>query len=645
MGAVVEDRPRGTGKRGEPATRPGRGLFGAGLRFLRRRPGAVAALTLWSLPEAARTLLLGYGVARALDDGFLAGEPAVGLLWLSVAAAGVVVGAIGTWRVHRAVAALVEPLRDLLVRRVTDRALAEAVRAGRPGDTSVVSRLTHQTEIARDGFAGLVLITQMFVFTSVGAVVGLLWLDPLLLVVVVPPLVTGLVLFGWSLGPLARRQAAHLVAEEEWSRSLGATVVGLRDVVAAGAEERVRAGEERRVAAAERSGRALARWTVTRPLAMAVGGWGPVVVLLLAAPALLDRGLTAGALVGALTYLTQSLIPALETLVRGVGGAGARLVVVVGRLRAATGPLPPLPASRPVPGPGPGPGAPAVEMRGVCFGYGGVGSPVLTDLDLVVPRGGRVAVMGPSGVGKSTLAAVLSGLVPPDAGRVALCGVPLAGPGTDGLAGLRTLVPQESYVFSGSVRENLLYHRPGPPPPDAVVVGAAREVGAGELVERLGGPDGPVAPAALSAGERQLLALARAHLSPAPVLVLDEATCHLDPAAEARAENALADVTGRTLVVIAHRPGSARRADRVLMLDGTHADLGTHAELVGRCPGYRESVAGWSDPTGLAGDADGVDAIPGAGLAGDGGDVVADGAPGEVEVGRDLGRGAAVGDQ
>ncbi|WP_323385567.1 ABC transporter ATP-binding protein, partial [Streptomyces calidiresistens] len=171
-----------------------------------------------------------------------------------------------------------------------------------------------------------------------------------------------------------------------------------------------------------------------------------------------------------------------------------------------------------------------------------------------------------------------------------------------------------------------------------VLMEAVREVGAAEVVERLGGPDGRVVPAALSAGERQLVALARAHLSPAPVLVLDEATCHLDPAAEARAENALAGRAGRTLVVIAHRPGSARRADRVLVLDGERVEWGTHAEVVERSALYRESVLGWSDPSGLAGDADGVHAVAGPGLAGDGGDVVPDGAPGQVEAVRDLGR-------
>lgn len=100
-------------------------------------------------------------------------------------------------------------------------------------------------------------------------------------------------------------------------------------------------------------------------------------------------------------------------------------------------------------------------------------------------------------------------------------------------------------------------------------------------------------PAELSPGERQLVALVRAYLSPAPLLLLDEATCHLDPASEARAEKALAGRSG-TLVVVAHRLSSAVRADRTLVLDGIRAQSGTHAELLGRSPLYRDLTGHWN---------------------------------------------------
>jgi ATP-binding cassette subfamily C protein len=117
-------------------------------------------------------------------------------------------------------------------------------------------------------------------------------------------------------------------------------------------------------------------------------------------------------------------------------------------------------------------------------------------------------------------------------------------------------------------------------------------VGLTALVTRLGGYEAEVDPAALSAGERQLIALARAYLSPARLVLLDEATCHLDPAAEAAAEDAFAARPG-TLVVIAHRMSSALRANRVLVLDGDSADIGTHDALLRRSALYRDLVGYW----------------------------------------------------
>ncbi|MFG3256236.1 ATP-binding cassette domain-containing protein [Streptomyces sp. NPDC048172] len=606
-------------------------MFAAGLRFLWGRRGAVAALVGWSLLESAQTFALGFALARALDDGFLAGRTGTGLGWLAVAGAGALAGALGTARVYRALAALAEPFRDLLVRRVVARGLGAALRDG-TGDAAVVSRLTHQVEIARDSFAGVVMVARSFVFTALGALVGLASLAPPLLLVVLPPLLLGLALFFATLRPLARRQRALLVADEELAEELGVTVGGLRDVAAAGAREAVgeRAGE--RIEAERRAADSLARWGVSRALAVGVGGRLPVVLLIVLAPWLLAHGVSAGALAAALTYLTQALLPALQSLVHGFGSAGARLTVVIARLTHAAG------APEPPPEPGPHAtrhGAPALEARGVSFAYGGGARAVLDRLDLVVPRGGSLAVVGPSGIGKSTLALLVAGLLEPGNGELLVDGVPASRAPAES----RVLIPQEAYVFGGSVRENLTYYGPRG---DDEVHAAARAVGADALVARLGGLDADVDPRALSAGERQLLALTRAHLSPAPLAVLDEATCHLDPAAEERAELAFARREGGTLIVVAHRLSSARRADRVLVLDGAHAVTGTHREVAERSPLYRDLTGIWasqpgsSQPARPLGDTDGVDAVAGTGLAGDGRHVVPHRAVGEAEPVRDL---------
>ncbi|MFF9275870.1 ATP-binding cassette domain-containing protein [Streptomyces griseosporeus] len=631
-------------------TPPRSGPYGRGLSFLRRRWRVLLRLGGWSVLETGQTFLLGYALARALDEGFLAGRPGTGLGWLAVAGAGVVVGAYGTGRVYGAVAALVEPLRDRLVERVVARGVREA-------DDSALSGLTQQVEIARDTFAGLVMVSRSFVFTAAGALVGLFSLAPPLLLVVVPPLAVGVALFAVTLRPLARRQEAYLVADEALAARLGAVCPGLRDVTATGAEEVIGADLAGYVEAEERAARALARWSVVRVASLAVGGQFPPVLLLATAPWLLAHGVTPGALVGALAYVTQSLLPALRNLVHGLGTGGSRLAVVLRRLTGAEvppdeageadgpagpgTPAPGRPASRTVPAP-PSPPPPALRLSDVTFAHGPHAEPVLKGLDLDLPDGGHLAVVGPSGAGKSTLTLLAAGLLRPGSGTVTVYGAPA---GARAAAARRVLIPQEAYVHTGTLAENLSLLRPGPVPRRELLA-AAEAVGLTPLLERLGGPEAVVDPAALSAGERQLIALTRAYLSYAPLALLDEATCHLDPEAEERAERAFAARPGGTLLVVAHRITSARRAERVLVMDGPRTAYGGHEELLDRSPGYRELVGHWdpaSQPALALGDADGVDAVAGPGLAGDGRHVVAHGPVGQVQRARDLGDGGALG--
>lgn len=576
------------------------------MSLLGRRKRVLLRLAGWSLLESAQTFLLGFALALALDDGFLAGRAATGAGWLAAAAVAVFAGAWGTHRVYGAVADLVEPVRDGLVRAVVTRGLREA-------DDAALSRLTQQVELARDTLAGLVLVSRTFVFTAAGALFGLFALAPPLLAVVAGPLAVGLALFAATLGPLARRQEDLLAADERLAAELGLIAGGLRDIAASGAHERAAAGAGQRIDDEYRAARSLALWGVARTFAVGIGGRLPLVLLLVSAPWLLRHGVTAGGLAGALAYLTQSLLPALQALVQGLGTSGARLTVVLRRLTEGE-------EDRPAPVPY-GPGAWPVRLREVVFAYGPGAAPVLDRLDLAVPAGERLAVAGPSGIGKSTLLALIAGVLRPDAGEVIR--------GCD-----RVLVPQEAYVFTGTLRENLGYFCERLPDDEALGE-SAEAVGAGPLLERLGGLDAVLDPAALSAAERQLVALARAHVSPAPLVLLDEATCHLDPAAEARAERAF---TGRTLVVVAHRTGSARRADRVLLMDGARAELGTHEELLARSAFYRDLTGtGPSHPPLPLGDPYRVDPVACPGLAGDGGHVVAHGAVGKVQPERDVG--------
>ncbi|MET9068614.1 ABC transporter ATP-binding protein [Streptosporangium sandarakinum] len=597
-------------------------------RALRRDPRLLVRLAAWSVAETAPALVVGLAVARAIDDGFAAGRPGTGFAWLAVLAAAWLVGAAGARQVVLAVAAIVEPFREDLLGHVVESTLDRASAAGHGPGAAAVARSNLQVELARDAFASVITVVRSFAFTVVSVVLGLGALVPEVLALVLPPFAAGVGLFLLSLSAMARRQREFLLADERTAGSLAAAVGALRDVTACAAEDRVAASVGARVAEQAAAGRSLARVTALRTLSLAVGGRLPVLLILAGTPWLLSRGAGAGVVLGALAYVTQSLAPALGNLVQGLGISGVRLRVSLDRIlrpdvppgpvspalpaaaeRTMLSPGRPAPSSGPLasasgpPAPSPGPAAPPygpatgriavrnvhAELRGVAFAYGPHAEPVISGLDLSIPEGDHLAVVGPSGIGKSTLGALLAGVLRPGAGRVEVGGVP-----ADRLdPACRVLIPQEAYVFRGTLWDNLTYLAPAS---REEVDAAAREVGLTALAERLGGYDAEVSPGALSPAERQLVALARAHLSPARLVILDEATCHLDPAAEARAEEAFAR-RGGTLVVIAHRLTSATRARRILVMDGASVRIGGHAELLAASPLYADLVGHWNPAT------------------------------------------------
>ncbi|MCA2220655.1 ATP-binding cassette domain-containing protein [Nonomuraea aurantiaca] len=554
---------------------------------LRRRPYALLRLCLWSVLEAAPAFLIGHAVARAIEDGFAVGRPALGLVWLAALGCAWLVAAVAARQIILAVAAVAEPFRDDLLAHVVGGAMRRAAQSvtARP-DTAAVTRAGLQVELARDAFAAVVTTVRGFAFTVVSVVLGLLTLAPQAAVLVLPPFVAGLGLFLVSLPALARRQRAFLMADELLAESMTGMAGGLRDIVACGAEDRVGAALADRVEAQASAARALARVTAARTIALAVGAWLPVVLLLTGTPWLLGGGMGAGVVVGALAYVTQSLAPALNGLVHGLGVSGVSLVATLRRI-ATSGPPAPLQTSAPLEAPealvaGPGrAGAGGVRLRGVTFAYGPHSEAVIDGLDLDIPEGDHLAVVGPSGAGKSTLAALVSGLLQPDSGDVRIGGVPAA----DVPPAARVLIPQEAYVFRGSLHENLTYLSDAPP---HQVEAAVTALGATGL---LAGPP-ELDPGSLSAGQRQMIALVRAYLASARLVILDEATCHLDPAAEARVEAAFAE-RGGTLIVVAHRLTSATRARRILLMDAGQAVAGTHDELVRISPTYADLAGHW----------------------------------------------------
>jgi ATP-binding cassette subfamily C protein len=548
----------------------------------------------WSAVAAVPAFLSGRLVAAAVDHGFLAHRPASGFGWLGLLVLAALVGAVGIRQTYLRLAELVEPFRDDLVDLVVSGVLNRCtVGGGAPAGAAAVARLTHQVDIVRESLASVIMVTQVFVVTTTSALLGLFSLAPLAVVLVTPPLMLGLGLFLASLRVMATCQRAAIVADEGIAEAVTTVANGLRDVVACGAEDQVRSMAGRTIDAQEHAATRLAQVTTMRATAMGIGTWVPLVLILVGSPWLVSHGATTGTVLGAITYVSMALQPAMRTLIRGVGGNGLWLLVTLGRIVEAAEPTATASGGGQVRRDLPldlGPRGSVLELRGVTFAYGHQADPVIRDLDLVVPDGDHLAVVGPSGVGKSTLAGIMAGLLEPQSGRVLLGEVDLRAGEGQSLARRRVLIPQQAYVFAGTIKENLTYLCD-----DATVdqiEEAMEAVGARELVERLGGYGADVDPAALSAGERQLITMARAYLSPARLVILDEATCHLDPVADARVERAFAQRPG-TLVVMAHRISSALHARRILVLDGTRALLGTHQELLDCSALYRDLVGHW----------------------------------------------------
>jgi ATP-binding cassette subfamily C protein len=314
-----------------------------------------------------------------------------------------------------------------------------------------------------------------------------------------------------------------------------------------------------------------------------------MLALLAISPWLIARqDLTVGQIVGSVVYLASGLQPAFQVVVNAGGTLLVSLGVILGRLaEVCASAESPAPAAR---APALCPAGHDLDVDGVTFAYSPHAEPIVAALTLHLPAGMHLAVVGPSGVGKSTLANLLARLATPQRGQLRLGGLALEQVDEGHLRRTVALIPQEAYVFAGTVRENLAYLRPNAP--DGVIDDAVDLLGARALIERLGGLDAELDPHALSAGERQLLTLVRSYVSPARLVILDEATCHLDPAAEAHVERVFADRDG-SLLVIAHRISSALRARRVLVLDGGQALAGDHAELLQRSALYRDLVGHW----------------------------------------------------
>lgn len=237
-------------------------------------------------------------------------------------------------------------------------------------------------------------------------------------------------------------------------------------------------------------------------------------------------------------------------------------------------------------------GAPArsdIEFRHVTFAYAQSEGPALKDISFHVPEGAALALVGPSGSGKSTAAKLLAGYFDAQEGEILMGGTPISECSQEALCEKIAYVEQETFLFEGTILENIRMGRQTAS--DAEVMDAARRAGCDAFIRAL--PNGyqteaGAAGGRLSGGERQRIAIARAILKDAPILILDEATASADPKNEAAIQQALsAAVAGKTLIVIAHRLSTVCNADQLAFFrDGRIIATGTHAQLLKNCEDY-----------------------------------------------------------
>ncbi|HEV2369612.1 MAG TPA: ABC transporter ATP-binding protein [Acidimicrobiales bacterium] len=463
----------------------------------------------------------------------------------------------------------------------------------------VISRLTSDIDAITDLFQDGLQVLVWAALTILSVAVLMVWLDPVLagVVFLASPLVV--IVTRWFRHNSARayratREAIALVIVH-FVESLG----GIRAVQSFRRQPR---NQEIFEALNEEYRKATA-WTIRLgavygPFVKATGNAALAAVLLVGAFRVEHGHITVGILAAFVLYLRRFIDPILDlsqfyNLFQAAAAAFEKLSGVLEEEPSVPEPAAGLAVVPPTRAPGRPVGE--VALRGVSFGYRD--RLVLEDMDLTVPAGQTVALVGQTGAGKTTVARLMARFYDPTRGTVTLDGVDVRRIGRDDFRRHVVMVTQEGFLFSRSVGENIAFGRPDAGPEE--VMEAARAVGADRLSQLRDGMDTPVGKrgSAMSAGQRQLISFARAFLADPAVLILDEATASLDIPSERQIQRALRTLLAeRTAVIIAHRLTTVEIADRVVVIDGGRiVEDGTPAELLAHAGRYRALQRAWTE--------------------------------------------------
>jgi putative ABC transport system ATP-binding protein len=573
-----------------------------GLRLMPEFRHGLPVTFLLALIATAGRVVVPVAVQQTIDRGLSGpGGPDLGLVqWLVAVCVGVVVLTGFTVyrmnvRLFRTTETALAGLRVRAFRHVHDLSMLHQQGESRG---SLVSRVTSDVDqlsvfLQWGGVLGVVSVGQLVVATVVMAVYS--WQLTLLVLVCFVPLAVLVRLFAAKLAEVygvVRERVGDMLA------AVAESVVGAPTVRAYGIRERTAAridgAIDRHYRASVHAQKVTAGVYVSGEFVAALANAAVIVVGVLLG---LAGDISAGTLIAFLFLVTLFVSPvqtASEVLNEAQNAmAGFRRVLDVLAVEpdvrdpAADGPG----HARSLP-----PGPLGVRFEHVTFRYAPGARPALEDVDLAIAPRTRVAIVGETGSGKTTFAKLVTRLMDPDEGRVLLGGVPLDEVAFASLRARVVMVPQDGFLFDATIADNVRYGCPGMS--DEEVADAFDELGLAPWIEGL--PAGVTTPVgqrgeSLSAGERQLVAMARAYVADPDLLVLDEATSAVDPATERRLTRALDTLTdGRTTLTIAHRLSTAERADEILVVDaGRVGQRGRHAELVDADGPYARLHASW----------------------------------------------------